>query len=148
MLLKKPRAHKSLSRSEAFKSPTLHTLEKLDLQCLPGKPTATIDWLTSSNLKGLKNLYIRGGKLSDLGHQDFEKSIGDALPVKGKRKIEMLRLKYLSELEMDWREMQELFPDLLYLEKVNFPKLTFFPCDESGVWMNETKLKQLEEMRS
>lgn len=55
-------------------------------------------------------------------------------------------MKYFSELEMNWREMQECFPDLIYLEKVEFPKLTLFPFNLSRMWMKKTKLKQLQQM--
>ncbi|GMP72709.1 hypothetical protein CsSME_00030640 [Camellia sinensis var. sinensis] len=107
-------------------------LIKLDLQSFPG--IVTPPWLRAFTLRNLKKLYIRGGKFSDLGQfKDLDEELE-----KDKWKVEELRLKYLTDLEMDWRELQELFPDLTYLEKVNCPKLTFFPCDESGVWMNKT----------
>ncbi|KAL7211957.1 hypothetical protein ACSBR2_014755 [Camellia fascicularis] len=117
-------------------------LIKLDLQSFPGMVTPP--WLRAFTLKNLKKLYIRGGKFSDLGQF---KELDDEELEKDKWKVEELRLKYLTDLEMDWRELQELFPDLTYLEKVNCPKLTFFPCDESGVWMNKTMGdKQLQQM--
>ncbi|CAL5412118.1 unnamed protein product [Camellia sinensis] len=108
-------------------------LIKLDLQCFPGMITPY--WLKACKLNSLKKLYIRGGKFSDLGQF---KELDDEELEKDKWKVEELRLKYLTDLEMNWRELQELFPNLTYLEKVNCPKLTFFPCDESGVWMNKT----------
>ncbi|CAL5412116.1 unnamed protein product [Camellia sinensis] len=108
-------------------------LIKLDLQCFPGMITPS--WLKACKLNSLKKLYIRGGKFSDLGQF---KELDDEELEKDKWKVEELRLKYLTDLEMNWRELQELFPNLTYLEKVNCPKLTFFPCDESGVWMNKT----------
>lgn len=105
-------------------------LTKLDLQCFP-KMTPP-KWLSASKMTELEKLYVRGGKFSDLGQfQDFE----------GKEKkdrwleVKVLRLKYLIELEMDWRQLQDLFPKLEYLEKVKCPRLTLFPCDESGFWM-------------
>ncbi|CAL5409724.1 unnamed protein product [Camellia sinensis] len=119
-------------------------LIKLDLQSFPGMVTPP--WLRAFTLTNLKKLYIRGGKFSDLGQF---KELDDEELEKDKWKVEELRLKYLTDLEMDWRELQELFPDLTYLEKVNCPKLTFFPCDESGVWMNKTMGdKQLQPMAS
>ncbi|CAL5412113.1 unnamed protein product [Camellia sinensis] len=119
-------------------------LIKLDLQSFPGMVTPP--WLRAFTLTNLKKLYIRGGKFSDLGQF---KELDDEELEKDKWKVEELRLKYLTDLEMDWRELQELFPDLTYLEKVNCPKLTFFPCDESGVWMNKTMGdKQLQQMAS
>ncbi|KAL7211972.1 hypothetical protein ACSBR2_014766 [Camellia fascicularis] len=72
-------------------------------------------------------------KLSDLGQ--FQKLDGKKAE-KDKWEVEILRLKYLNDLEMDWNNLQELFPKLNYLEMVKCPKLTCFPCDESGVWMD------------
>ncbi|KAL6992671.1 hypothetical protein U1Q18_010784 [Sarracenia purpurea var. burkii] len=109
-------------------------LIKLDLECFPR--VITPNWMRAFNLKNLRKLYIRGGRFSDLGQfQDPDDDVGTE---KVKWEVEELRLKYLTGLEMDWRELQELFPKLNYLEKVKCPNLTFFPCDESGVWMKET----------
>ncbi|CAK9176776.1 unnamed protein product [Ilex paraguariensis] len=111
--------------------PTLPSrLEKLDLKCIPERKTE--GWLKPANLKGLKKLYIRGGKFFDLGQ--FQELDDEVVKEKDSWKVEQLRLKYLTELEMDWTKLQELFPKLIYLEKVECPKLSFFPCDESGVW--------------
>ena len=98
-------------------------LEKLDLQCYP-KMTAP-SWLIPDKLAKLKKLYIRGGELQNLGQ--FKKN--------DKWKVEILRLKFLSNLKMDWNEIRASFPDLFYLEKFNCPKLTLFPCDENGLWL-------------
>ncbi|ONH95577.1 hypothetical protein PRUPE_7G078600 [Prunus persica] len=98
-------------------------LEKLDLQCYPQKTAPS--WLRPGNLKSLKKLYIRGGELRNLGE----------VQENDKWAVETLRLKFLSELEMDWKEIPVSFPDLIYLEKFRCPRLTFFPCDESGVWL-------------
>ncbi|KAM1109406.1 hypothetical protein ACFX13_008955 [Malus domestica] len=96
-------------------------LEKLDLQCYP-RMTAP-SWLVPRRLKSLKMLYIRGGPLRNLGHAEEN----------DKWTVEILRLKFLSELKMDWNELQMSFPCLTYVEKFRCPRLTFFPCDESGV---------------
>ncbi|XP_057463906.1 disease resistance protein At4g27190-like [Actinidia eriantha] len=114
-------------------------LTKLDLQCFPGM--ITHKWLRARNLKELTKLYIRGGKFCDLGQfQDFDDDEADVERTeKEKWGVKELRLKYLTELDMDWRELLELFPNLYYLEMVKCPKLTFFPCDESGIWMNKKK---------
>lgn len=118
----------------------LEQLEKLDLKSFP--KATTPEWLMPSILKSLKKLYIRGGKFSDLGqYQYLDCESGEQN--KETWKVQVLRLKYLSELELDWRELQELFPDLVYLEKVSCPKLSFFPCDGYGVWINKVKLKQM-----
>ncbi|CAK9176782.1 unnamed protein product [Ilex paraguariensis] len=143
---KKPRVERALSKIYTMKHPTIPTsstsptlpsrLKKLDLKCFPKRTTA--DWLKPANLQGLEKLYIRGGKFFDLGQfQDLAR--------KDKWAVEQLRLKYLTELEVDWRELQELFPNLFYLEKEECPKLSFFPCNASGVWMNKMKIKQKVE---
>ena len=99
------------------------TLNKLGLQYF--HESKMPDWLKLLNLKSLNKLYIRGGELSDL-HQ-----LGDESWT-----VKHLRLKFLSELRMDWRELQALFPNLTYVEKFNCPKLSFFPCDENGEWIS------------
>lgn len=123
----------------------LTNLEKLDLKSFP--KTATPGWLEPSSLKSLKKLYVRGGKFSDLGQYQYLDQKGPNEPAKNKWNVEILRLKYLSEIKVDWRELQDLFPNLIYLEKVNCPKLSFFPSDGYGVWINEEKLKQ-KQVRS
>uniref|UniRef100_A0A2N9FVK4 Disease resistance R13L4/SHOC-2-like LRR domain-containing protein n=1 Tax=Fagus sylvatica TaxID=28930 RepID=A0A2N9FVK4_FAGSY len=96
-------------------------LEKLELQCLPH--TGVPDWLIPGRLGSLKKLYIRGGKLNNLSSDGW--------------KVEILRLKYLNEFNMNWNELQTSFPELRLLEKVNC-NITSCPCDEEfdefGVW--------------
>lgn len=114
-------------------------LMKLDLKCFPESTTPY--WLQLRNLKdlNLKKLYIRGGKLSDLGqYQDIDDCIM-LQPVTWK--VEVLRLKYLSEIKMEWRQLHNLFPSLVYLEQVSCPNLTLFPCDANGIWINNIKAK-------
>ncbi|PON49323.1 LRR domain containing protein [Parasponia andersonii] len=101
-------------------------LEKLDLHYFPGSKIS--EWFSLGELeksKKLRKLYIRGGELSNLKD---DKCCWKA--------IEFLRLKFLSKLEMDWREMRALFPELTYMEKCKCPNLWFFPCDESEIWKN------------
>ncbi|KAM7524562.1 hypothetical protein LguiA_014464 [Lonicera macranthoides] len=100
-------------------------LVKLDLQCYP--EIFAPSWLKPGDLKSLRKLYIRGGKLRYL-HIRHEGKVED------KWKVETLRLKYLCDLEMDWKELHKLFPDVIYLEKVKCPKVTLFPCNQFGVW--------------
>lgn len=132
-------------KSKTEETIQLTNLEKLDLKSFP--KTATLDWLMPSSLKSLNKLYIRGGKFSDLGQYQYLDQKVPNEPAKNKWNVKILRLKYLSEIKMDWRELQDLFPNLIYLEKVNCPKLSFFPSDGYGVWINEEKLKQMQ-MRS
>ncbi|XP_057764671.1 disease resistance RPP13-like protein 4 [Salvia miltiorrhiza] len=109
-------------------------LKKLDLKCFPKE--ATPNWLKLNNLEGieLKKLYIRGGKFRDLGQ--YQGIDDEASESQKKWTVEVLRLKYLGEIEMEWRQLQGLFPKLKYLEKVGCPNLTLFPCDAKGVWKN------------
>ncbi|KAL1537454.1 hypothetical protein AAHA92_29965 [Salvia divinorum] len=106
------------------------SLEKLDLKCFPKEKTPS--WLRVENLQGvsLRKLYIRGGKFRDIGQYQ---GVADD-ETKRWTKVERLRLKYLGEIEMEWRQLQGLFPKLEYLEKVRCPNLTLFPCDVKGVW--------------
>ncbi|MFS7987734.1 putative leucine-rich repeat domain superfamily [Helianthus anomalus] len=124
----------TMRRQNAFNNSTLGSrLEKLDLKCFPHRETP--NWLTAANLQGLKKLYIRGGHFSDLG-QNTDMLEWDDSPTLPKERwnVDTLRLKYLEELNMEWRELQNLFPKLKSLEKVKCPRLTLFPCNEQGVW--------------
>ncbi|XP_073301987.1 disease resistance RPP13-like protein 4 [Primulina huaijiensis] len=118
-------------------------LTKLDLKCFPLK--ATPSWLDIANLENLRKLYIRGGRFSDLGQYQCTDSSDTSPHKKDVWKVKVLRLKYLSNLEMEWRQLHELFPDLMYLEKISCPKLTLFNCGARGVWINPTKLKAWEK---
>ncbi|KAL8133550.1 uncharacterized protein LOC141683895 [Apium graveolens] len=109
------------------------TLQKLELQCFPNNKAP--DWLNPTKLKELKRLYIRGGQLCELGGNTG--GWNDPVDPWG---VKILRLKYLTGLAMHWKEVDKLFPDLEFIEKVNCPMLTFFPCDEAGVWINKDKL--------
>ncbi|PQM41632.1 disease resistance RPP13-like protein 4 [Prunus yedoensis var. nudiflora] len=114
---------KRMTRTTTMNQEHFKELEKLDLQCYPQMTASS--WLMPGKLKSLKKLYVRGGQLQSLG-QVHEND---------KWTIRILRLKFLSELKMDWNELQVSFPDLIYLEKFRCPKLTFFPCDASGLWL-------------
>nr|POE73899.1 disease resistance rpp13-like protein 4 [Quercus suber] len=94
-------------------------LEKLDLQCFP---YSTPTWLKPGDLPMLEKLYVRGGNFATLEKDTW--------------KVKALRLKYLSGMKTIWRELKELFPDLVYLERVKCPGITLCPCDENGVWQN------------
>ncbi|GJU35625.1 disease resistance RPP13-like protein 4 [Tanacetum coccineum] len=138
-ILKKPWVKGSMRRMNAFNNATLGSrLEKLDLKCYP--VSVTPNWLTPGSLKGLKKLYIRGGNFSDLSqYQDIlEWDDSPIIPPIETWNVEVLRLKYLDEIKMDWRELQTLFPNMTSLEKVKCPRLTLFPCNEQGFWNNKT----------
>ncbi|KAF8032780.1 hypothetical protein BT93_D1620 [Corymbia citriodora subsp. variegata] len=100
-------------------------LEKLDLLCYPS--TVAPKWLMPGKLENLKSLYVRGGYLQHLGRVQEDK----------KWKVKTMRLKFLKELAMDWREMRQSFPDLVCLQMVDCPRLTLFPCDKNGVRLKE-----------
>ncbi|XP_062022018.1 disease resistance RPP13-like protein 4 [Rosa rugosa] len=80
-------------------------LEKLDLQGIPIERVP--QWLNPSQLKNLKKLYIKGGKLVSLDHGKSDRWM-----------VENLRLKYLAELDIDLPRLKELFPHLQHLEKI------------------------------
>nr|XP_043611596.1 uncharacterized protein LOC122583236 [Erigeron canadensis] len=138
MCARKKRVQGSMKRMNAFFNSTIGLqLEKLDLKCFPDKRTPS--WLTPGSLKGLKKLYIRGGEFSDIGqYQDiYEYNDSLNIPKVETWNVKVLRLKYLNELKMEWGELQKLFPKMTYLEKVKCPKLTLFPCNERGVWIDQ-----------
>ncbi|KAF5202538.1 Disease resistance rpp13-like protein [Thalictrum thalictroides] len=101
-------------------------LEKLDLQCFPHNVSP--NWLKSSNLKNLKRLYIKGGKLGSLKNEAGDEAWN----------VKILRLKFLIDMVMNWSDMQSTFPHMVYLEKIKCDKLEF-PCDKNGVWPDETR---------
>ncbi|XP_030971491.1 disease resistance RPP13-like protein 4 [Quercus lobata] len=118
---------RNVSREKSIKTPGSSShhaaLDKLGLQNFHGSKMP--DWLKRLNLKNLKKLYIRGGELSDLRlMKDY------------KWTVKCLRLKSLSQLRMDWQELQPLFPNLAYVEKVECPELSSFPCDQNGEWIH------------
>ncbi|RRT56341.1 hypothetical protein B296_00004379 [Ensete ventricosum] len=98
-------------------------LEKLDLRCFPGKVAP--EWLNPAALRSLKRLYLRGGTLKSLGPEPFSTTWN----------VEVLRLKFLSELEVEWSQLRASFPGLAYLEIFQCSRLRCFPCDEDGVWV-------------
>ncbi|KAI8527104.1 hypothetical protein RHMOL_Rhmol12G0050000 [Rhododendron molle] len=113
--------------TKAFSVATLPPrLQKLDLQCFP--MMSLTNWLMPGKLKELKKLYIRGGQLRDLG--EIQKRQAERLTV------EILQLKYLSKLELHWRELRTLFPKLIYLHQLECPNLFNFQCDERGMWVD------------
>ena len=124
----KPHFARKLLKAATFKQGTkpinleeFKELEKLDLQCYPQMKAPS--WLIPGKLDKLKKLYIRGGELQNLIQEN------------NKWKVEILRLKFLSNIKMDWRELRASFPHLYYLEKFKCPKITLFPCDENGLWL-------------
>lgn len=66
-------------------------LEKLDLRSMPW--TQLPSWLNARDMKKLKKLYISVGGVSGL-HKVVDQNWT----------VEILNLKFLKELEMDWGE--------------------------------------------
>ncbi|OMO52585.1 disease resistance RPP13-like protein 4-like protein [Corchorus olitorius] len=111
------------------KAKGLQKLVKLDLQCYPKTEPPT--WLVPQELKQLKNLSIRGGNLGHLKQQD-QNDLSEW-------NVEVLRLKFLVNFKMNWKDMKQDFPKLNYLENVRCPRITFCPCDASGVWQKPSE---------
>ncbi|KAK9924120.1 hypothetical protein M0R45_032507 [Rubus argutus] len=96
-------------------------LEKLELQGIPLGQVP--EWLKPSKLKNLKKLYIRGGVLDSLNHGESEEW-----------KVEILRLKYLKKLEIGFQQLQQEFPHLRYLEKIDCHLIGQDKYDTDIVW--------------
>ncbi|KHN35906.1 disease resistance RPP13-like protein 4 [Glycine soja] len=85
----------------------LSNLKKLHLEGFPGESIPS--WLEPSNLpKSLKELNLTGGKLESMDHGKLDHS--DSC------KLEIVRLKYLKDLNVDPEKLQALFPSLRYVE--------------------------------
>ncbi|KAG1347204.1 disease resistance RPP13-like protein 4 [Cocos nucifera] len=102
-------------------------LEKLDLRCFPGKMVP--DWLRPNGLTSLKKLYIRGGMLASLGLETLPSTWN----------VEVLRLKFLRLLKVEWSQIRSSFQNLAYLEIVKCSELISFPCDKDGVWVRDER---------
>lgn len=100
------------------------SLKKLELQAAPENTMSRLLRLICEDTQNsLEKLYIRGGRLWDLG-----------MEMHYFRHVHTVRLRYLPELRIDWDEFSKLFPQLTRLEVLGCPNLIFFPCDENGVW--------------
>jgi len=124
-LSKKERVHQTSDSTSLLASLSLPlNLEKLDLRCFPGEKIP--DWLSPSKLLKLKRLYFTGGMLNTFGDKN-ESEVWN---------IEVLRLKFLNDLSVQWTQVHDMFPKLTFLEVFRCMKLKSFPCDKDGVWMN------------
>lgn len=101
----------------------LEAVDELVLQCFPQEEVPS--WLAPSDVQRLKQLLIKGGRL---------RRSGDAWR-QGTSKIEMLRLNYLHELELDEKDLQTYFPKLIRLAKAECPnlKLSRFREDDGNI---------------
>ncbi|XP_078150534.1 disease resistance RPP13-like protein 4 [Carex rostrata] len=102
--------NKSNSAIPTFSFPK--NLEKLDIRCYPYTEASNL--LNPAELKNLKRLYIRGGKLTNFTNDE-------------NWKVETLRLRFLTNLETDWIDLKRLFKNLKYVEYVECPMLQNFP---------------------
>ncbi|KAJ3678635.1 hypothetical protein LUZ60_002438 [Juncus effusus] len=97
-------------------------LEKLDLRCFP-KAKAP-EWLSPTELKNLKRLYIRGGKLAELRCSKTDSAW----------EVKILRLRFLKNLkEMKRTNLKKLFPSMKFFEweeKDKFGKLKGITANE------------------
>ncbi|KAF8751346.1 hypothetical protein HU200_012229 [Digitaria exilis] len=124
-LSKKERLHQTPDSTSFLTSLSLPlNLEKLDLRCFPGEKIP--DWLSPSKLLRLKRLYFTGGMLNTFGDKNMSEVWN----------IEVLRLKFLNDLSVQWTQVHDIFPKLTFLEVFKCMKLKSFPCDKDGVWMN------------
>ncbi|XP_020871522.1 disease resistance RPP13-like protein 4 [Arabidopsis lyrata subsp. lyrata] len=119
------RWQKDQSIDDTYKFPD--SLKKLELECFP--ETEPPSWLNPKDLKELKRLSIKGGKLSRMS--DESRNTED------KWAVEILRLKYLHEFKVEWRDLKDLFPKMTLLEKYKCPKIAFCPTDGNGVWRSQ-----------
>ncbi|CAB4304398.1 unnamed protein product [Prunus armeniaca] len=101
-------------------------LEKLDLQGIPLKEVPS--WLNPTQLKNLKKLYIRGGELCSLDHA------GEETVAECKWRVEILRLKYLSNMKIELTKVEVQFPHLLYLEKVKCHEIEKDKYEKNIFW--------------
>ncbi|KAL5555521.1 hypothetical protein UlMin_037757 [Ulmus minor] len=89
------------------------------------------NWVNPKMLRRLKYLCFENGDFQHLNckffDNDMEKSIWN---------IEGLCLKFLTRLDVDWKDLQKDMPQLSYLEVSHCFKLKDFPCSvkTAGVW--------------
>lgn len=96
-------------------------LEKLDLRCFPGVDMPV--WLILGRRLRLRRLYFTGGMLHTFGESTLWN-------------VEILRLKFLNDLVLEWTQVREMFPKLTFLEVFQCSRIKSFPCDKDGVWMS------------
>ncbi|XP_078161184.1 disease resistance RPP13-like protein 4 [Carex rostrata] len=96
-------------------------LEKLDIRSY--LETEATELLNPAELKKLKRLYIRGGKLTKITNDE-------------RWEVEMLHLKFLKNLKTEWGELRSSFKNLKYVEYVECRELENFPEGKSR-WIKE-----------
>ncbi|XP_006663623.1 disease resistance RPP13-like protein 4 [Oryza brachyantha] len=101
------------------------SLSKLDLYCFPSGEFEMTSSDRSTVLPRLKKLYFTGEKLQSLRIQ------------KGKCKVEVLRVRCLKYLQVQWEELHELYPELKFVQAQHCPGVANWPLDNSRVWRKE-----------
>uniref|UniRef100_A0A0D3HBP6 Disease resistance R13L4/SHOC-2-like LRR domain-containing protein n=1 Tax=Oryza barthii TaxID=65489 RepID=A0A0D3HBP6_9ORYZ len=96
-------------------------LEKLDLQRTPMNDL--LQFIQPSTSASLRKLYIRGGRLRAM--------TGGAACWKN---VEILRVRFLKNMECEWRDLQTSFPNVMVVENWGCDKLASWPCNHLGVW--------------
>uniref|UniRef100_A0A0E0K0Y3 Disease resistance R13L4/SHOC-2-like LRR domain-containing protein n=1 Tax=Oryza punctata TaxID=4537 RepID=A0A0E0K0Y3_ORYPU len=111
-------------------------LEKLDVRCYPTKDIPLEQWFEPKGPKPLKKLYVRGGAVQKL-----------KLPKDNN--IETLRLRYLREFNMKWKDMLDMMKKLCYVEVVykdaKVMKSEIIICQTYNVELQPHVVKQEEK---
>ncbi|KAJ3678637.1 hypothetical protein LUZ60_002440 [Juncus effusus] len=127
-----PLKQKEEARINALANTFPKDLEKLDLRCFPNVNAP--DWLNPEELKNLKRLYIRGGKLAELRCSKTDSAW----------EVKTLRLRFLKNLkEMKRTKLKNLFPSMEFFEweeRDEFGKL-------KGITVNEQKMDKFYEAK-
>ncbi|CAF2048305.1 hypothetical protein HID58_035637 [Brassica napus] len=105
-------------------------LHELSLEFYPGKSSPS--WLSPSTLPMLRYMSICSGNLAKM-HQNFWKTETNT-----RWRIEALMFHSLSELDIDWEELQRSMPYLRTVHANWCPELESFPIEDvgfrGGVW--------------
>lgn len=109
-----------------YPPPELH---ELCLQFYPGKLSPA--WLNPISLHMLRYLWISSGNLAMMDEAFFGEN-------NSSWKIEGLMLESLSDLEMEWKMVQQVMPSLKIVNASWCPNLVSFPIEDvgfrGGVW--------------
>ncbi|KAL5555588.1 hypothetical protein UlMin_037824 [Ulmus minor] len=89
------------------------------------------NWVNPKMLPSLQYLCLENADLQQLNIKNFDKEIENSI-----WSIEGLCLKFLTRLDVDWKDLQEDMPQLSYLEVSHCYQLKDFPCSVKtpGVW--------------
>ncbi|XP_078149707.1 disease resistance RPP13-like protein 4 [Carex rostrata] len=106
-------------------------LEKLDIRCYPEPEASKLQ--NPNDLQKLKRLYIRGGNVTKIPHND-------------NWKVEILRLRFLKKLvPIEWNEVRSSFKNLEYVEFVGCPRPRNFPNIDQDSW-RKSSLQERESV--